>query len=490
MPPVPKRVTVEEGQLAGVPASPGSPIRVFRGVPYAAPPVGPLRWKPPQPGPFWLGVRQADTFGPSAMQANTGAFGPWTKEFIFGNATSEDCLYLNVWTGASTSRERRPVLVFIHGGGFTGGSGEVLVYDGESLAKKGLVVVTINYRLGVFGFLTHPELAKESEQGTSGNYALLDQLAALKWVQRNIAAFGGDPKRVTIAGQSAGASSVHYLLASPQAKGLFHRAIAQSGSRFGRSVPPRTPAEQDGLTWMKAKGADSLAALRTMPAAALLGGNGPYFNPVADGWFLPTAGPLGFYNDVPVLTGLNADEGSSSPTYGKLGASGWPAQARQRYGDKAETLLTLYPATTDNQASESQKASERDLGVTSMALWAQARARSVRSKSFLYYFARPIPWPQHPEFGTFHTSEVPYAFGNLRFLDRPWEAADYKLAEIMSSYWANFAAHGDPNGKGLPRWQAFSEKAPVVQRLDTAIASLPLPEKPKQEFFARLLQSR
>lgn len=490
MPLLPKSVEVEEGKLAGVPASPGSPIRVFRGVPYAAPPVAGLRWRPPQPGQTWLGVRTADTFGPSAMQADTGAFGPWTKEFIFGNTVSEDCLYLNVWTGAADPRERRPVLVFIHGGGFTGGSGEVLVYDGESLAKKGLVVVTINYRLGVFGFLVHPELTKESEHGASGNYALLDQLAALKWIQKNIAAFGGDPKRVTIAGQSAGASSVHYLLASPQAKGLFHRAIAQSGSRFGRNVPSRASAEPDGITWMKAKGADSLAALRAMPAAALLGGNGPRFNPVADGWFLPTEGTLGFASDVPVLTGFNADEGSSSNTYGKLGASDWQAQARQRYEEKADGLLALYPGTTDSQASESQKTSERDLSVVSLSLWAQSRGRSSRSKSFLYYFARPIPWPQHPEFAAFHTSEVPYVFGNLRFLDRPWEPADHKLADILSSYWANFAAKGDPNGRGLPRWNAYSDKGPNIQRLDSAITTLPLPEKPKWDFFAGLLQRR
>ncbi|MGC4043433.1 MAG: carboxylesterase family protein [Armatimonas sp.] len=488
--PLPRSFEVEGGQLSGVPASPGSPIRAFKGIPYAAPPVGPLRWKPPQPVIPWSGVRKAEKPGPSAMQADTGAFGPWTKEFIFSNEVSEDCLYLNIWTGATNPRERRPVLVFIHGGGFTGGSGEVVVYDGEALAKKGLVVVTINYRLGVFGFLVHPELTKESEHGSSGNYALLDQLAALKWVQRNIAVFGGDPKRVTIAGQSAGASSVHYLLASPQAKGVFHRAIAESGSRYGRPVPPRAPAEKDGLTWMKAKGADSLATLRAMPAAALLGGNGPYFNPVADGWFLPTEGALGFASDVPVLTGFNADEGSSSTTYGKLGAAGWSAQARQRYEGKADGLLALYPATTDSQASESQKASERDLSVVSMSLWAQSRARSSRSRSFLYYFAHPIPWPQHPEFAAFHTSEVPYVFNNLRFLDRPWEPADHKLADVMSSYWANFAAKGDPNGKGLPRWNAYSDSSPNIQRLDTAITVLPLPEKPKWDFFTGLLQRR
>jgi para-nitrobenzyl esterase len=489
-------VRTESGLLSGVAGSNPS-VRVFKGIPFAAPPVGELRWRPPQPVSSWEGVRKADHFGPSAMQANTGPFGPWTKEFIFGNEVSEDCLYLNVWTAAKTATAKQPVLVYIHGGAFTGGSGEVAVYNGEELARKGLVVVTLNYRLGIFGFFVHPELTRESDHNASGNYGLLDQVAALQWVKKNIAAFGGDPDRVTIAGQSAGAMSVHFLTASPLAKGLFQRAIAESGSGVGRgSMRTREAAEQEGLMFAHEKGADSLASLRALSAAELMApppsGNPVRLGPVVDGWFLPAdvnaIFARGQQNDVPTLTGLNADEGSASPNYGKLKADAFQTQARQRYRrERAEEFLKLYPAASDTEAAASEKASERDQGVISMALWAQNRAKTAHTNAYLYYFARAIPWPQHPEFGAFHTGEVPYVFENLKQLDRPWEPADRKLADVVSSYWVNFASQGDPNGRGLPRWPAFDAKNARFMRLDAPCAPMPLPDKPRQELFTEFL---
>lgn len=481
-------VRVESGLLAGV-SGKDNAVRVFKGVPFAAPPVGDLRWRPPQPPARWEGVRNADRFGPSAMQPDLGEFGPWTKEFLFGNEVSEDCLYLNVWTAAQSAGEKRPVLVYIHGGAFTGGSGEVAVYDGEALAKKGLAVVTINYRLGVLGFLAHPELTQESPQRASGNYGLLDQVAALQWVQRNIAAFGGDPGNVTIAGQSAGAASVHFLTASPLAKGLFHRAIAQSGSGVGRGFTrSREAAEQDGQKFAAGKGAHSLAQLRSIPAKDLITAGSPFrFGPVADGWFLPEdvtrIFAQGRQNDVPTLTGLNADEGSASPTYGKISADAFQKQAQQRYGDEAAAFLQLYPADSDARAGGEQKRSERDQSMVSMALWAANRAKTARTQAFLYFFDRAIPWPQHPEFGAFHTSEVPYVFDNLALLDRPWEAADRKAAEVISAYWVNFARQGDPNGRGLPRWPAFDAKNIRFLRLNAKPTSMPLPDKARRDFF-------
>ena len=275
-------VRIESGLVHGVT---NGNITAFKGVPFAAPPVGDLRWREPQPPADWQGVRNAGHFSAACFQAKSGAFGPWSAEFIAKNAmeggSSEDCLYLNVWTPAAEAGERRPVMVWIYGGGFTSGSGDVPVYDGAGLASKGIVMVTFNYRVGTLGFLAHPELSKESGHGASGNYALLDMLAALKWVRRNISAFGGDPGNVTIAGQSAGAFAVNYLMASPLAKGLFERAIAESGGAFSQAQP-LDPAEAAGAKL------GTLADLRAKPADAFLRPpNGYRPGPVIDGYVLP-----------------------------------------------------------------------------------------------------------------------------------------------------------------------------------------------------------
>ncbi|HEX9107959.1 MAG TPA: carboxylesterase family protein, partial [Longimicrobiales bacterium] len=460
-------VRTRSGLVAGKATSqPG--VRAYLGIPYAAAPVGDLRWRPPRPATAWSGVRAADGFAPACMQPGPAAFGPWTLEFLLRGPVSEDCLYLNVWTAAAAGgrgrTEPRPVFVWIHGGAFTGGSGDVPVYDGARLAARGLVVVTINYRLGALGFLAHPELSAESPEHACGNYGLLDQVAALRWVHDNIRAFGGDPARVTIAGQSAGAISVFLLTASPAARGLFQRAIIESGpgglaamglASARSTTRPRADAEGDGVALARALGAASIAQLRALPASAFLpsgGGSALRFGPVVDGLFL-SENPAdvfaaGRQNDVPTLTGLNADEGSAFPGYGKATAAAFRQQAQQRWGDRAARFLALYPAGSDEEAGRSQVESGRDAGSAGVTALLRERARTARTPAFAYYFDRAIPWPEHPEFGAFHTAEVPYVFGTLDVLPRPWTDADRRLSETMMSYWVNFAARGDPNGAG------------------------------------------
>jgi len=348
------QVRLDTGVLSGT-ATSDAGVRIFRGVPYAAPPVGPLRWRAPEPVTAWTGVRNATAFSAECVQNIVTERKPWTEEFMAHGATSEDCLYLNVWTAAASAAERRPVYVWLHGGGLVEGSGSIAIYDGESLARKGVVVVAVNYRLGVFGYFAHAELTKESPHHASGNYGYLDQVAALQWVQRNIAAFGGDPTRVTVGGQSAGAGSVHALAASPLAKGLLLRGVAESGSGLGRAAKPLGEAEQDGMRFAAARHADSLAALRALPSIAPPLESDPGWGAVVDGWLLPDTIDRvlarGGQNDVAMLTGLNADEGSSAPTYGKIRAEEFKKQSRDRFGSRADAFLSLYPATEDAEAS-------------------------------------------------------------------------------------------------------------------------------------------
>jgi para-nitrobenzyl esterase len=497
-----KPLHIDDGQVSGVPGNDPA-VRVYRGIPYAAPPTGDLRWRPPQPTPKWDGVRRADTFAPGCVQHVVGSRPPWTEEFMHQGRVSEDCLYLNVWTAAPRGGARRPVFVFIHGGGFSEGSGSVAVYDGEALAKKGLVVVTFNYRLGVFGFLAHPELTAESRHHASGNYGLLDQVAVLRWVRQNIAAFGGDPHNVTVAGQSAGAISVYLLTASPLATGLFHRAIVESGpgglASFGLSASgalarPLAAAESAGTAFTESIRAPSLHALRAMavddltpaPAAA---SPPPRFGPVIDGYFLPDSVPTIYaarrQNDVPVLMGFNADEASAFPGYGAMGAEGFQRMARERYGASADTFLALYPPGTDDAAGDAQKTSLRDLAAVALENLGAERARTSRANTYLYYFARGIPWPARPEFGAFHTAEVPYVFNNLTLLDRPWSAVDRQLADAVSSYWVNFATRGDPNGNGLPHWPTYRDAPRAVMRLGEVMGPREMPADDSRRAFFR-----
>jgi para-nitrobenzyl esterase len=412
----------------------------------------------------------------------------------------EDCLYLNVWSAANRGA-RRPVFVYIYGGGFNEGSGSVRIYDGEALAKKGLVVVTFNYRVGVLGFLAHADLAAESPHAASGNYGLLDQVAALRWIQSNIAAFGGDPANVTIAGQSAGAMSVYLLTASPRTRGLFHRAIVQSGpgglASFGAGstrtlAQARSVAAQAGAAWAKARGATSLAALRARPARDLLaavagGAPAPRFGPVIDGWLLTedvdSVYANGRQQDVPLLTGMNADEGSAFPGYGTATAASFRDQARARFGERSTQFLSLYPAASETDAARAQVRSARDSALVALQLLAAQRSATAKTPAYLYYFERAIPWPEHPQYGAFHTGEVPYVFANLALLKRPWTAVDRRVADVASSYWVQFATAGDPNGPHLPRWPAFTTSSPSVMVLGDTQQARTLPDDRVRRFF-------
>ena len=488
------RVQTVGGTIEGVVDETG--VRSFRGIPYAAPPVGDGRWRAPRAAAKWSGVRSARRFGAACIQRVVGERLPWSQEFMIREAIDEDCLFLNVWTAAKSSRDRRPVLVYIHGGGYQEGSGAIDVYDGSALARKGLVVVTINYRLGIPGYLAHPELTAESKAHASGNYGMLDQIEALRWVRQNIAAFGGDPARVTIAGQSAGASSVHNLTASPLAKGLFHRVIAESGSSIsGLPTPTLAEAEKSGLAFAGSKGAKSLRELRSMTWEQLMAGPAPSmrFAPIVDGWSLPQDAlatiAAGRHHDLPVLTGLNADEASSQPTYGRLSAAAFTSQLRERYGDDAAALLRLYPATTDAEASIAQKEISRDRNRVSMYLWATRRARTSRTPAWTYYFTRAIPWPSNPQFGAFHTGEVPYVFGTLNRLDRPWQEKDRQVSNTIMDYWVNFVTTGDPNGKGLAEWPTFDPEKAQTFEIGEQTGSRPVAAPDKLKFLTDYLQS-
>jgi len=446
-------------------------VRVFKGIPYAAPPVGPLRWRPPQPPKPWDGVRECTAFGPACPQP--------TRVKVAGTVgrQDEDCLTLNVWAPAEPPAEGLPVMMWIHGGGFTIGAGSMPFYDGAALARQGVVLVTINYRLGPLGFLAHPLLSKESEHGVSGNYGLLDQIAALRWIRDNIAAFGGDPHRVTIFGESAGSAAVCRLMVSPLAKGLFHRAIAQSGGAHGRNRHLREPRdklepmENVGLRLAKALGCheapDPLAALRAKspqqlldvakPAVGLFG-RGIKFGPIVDGWVLPDDPAAlwlaGKQHDVPFMAGSNADEGTLF--LGNLPVRrpvGYALTVRSMFGKDAPAVLKLFPAAT---AADVPKALNKLTTVRAFAGPARALARAmakVPSKAYLYHFTRVPPIPAAQRLGAFHGLEIAYVFGNLR-AGAPWAELDRTLAATMSACWVQFATTGDPNRDGLPAWPA------------------------------------
>lgn len=449
-------VKTNAGLVSGIRNKAGD-VHIFKGIPFAASPVDGLRWKAPQPVHSWTGIKKCDVFAASAVQQPPVPFSLWSKEFMAPmEPINEDCLYLNVWTTSIGANEKKPVIVWIHGGGFTGGSGSVPVYDGEAMAKKGVVFVTINYRLGVFGFLSHPELTAESGYNASGNYGLLDQVAALQWVKDNIAAFGGDANRVTIAGQSAGAFSICALMASPLAKGLFQRAIAESGGMFNadRTLHLKD-AEQTGVQFAAKLQAANIKELRSMSAQKILqaGGN---FSPVIDGYLLPadvySIFEGGKQNDVALLTGWNNDEGFLPPRV--LSAESFKKMVEKNYTNVSDEFLKAFPASTDEEAKASQKSLSRDeIFAWQNYTWAKLQTTTGKQKAYLYTFSRKPPG--EPDNGAFHLSEIAYALHTLAQWDRPWTNADKKLEELMNSYWVNFAATGNPNSAGLPEWPAF-----------------------------------
>ncbi len=471
-----KTAKVTGGEVEGVVRD---GVTSFKGIPFAAPPVGDLRWRSPQPLRPWTGVRKAEAFAAAPMQ---------DPRFIktLGGSTnvSEDCLYLNVWTAAKDTTEKLPVMVWIYGGAFATGSTSIPAYDGTKLAQQGVVLVSIAYRLGPFGFLAHPGLSKEAG-GASGCYGIQDQIAALRWIKQNIAQFGGDPSRVTIFGESAGGISVSILAVAPSAKGLFERAISESGGSMaplkkgdepGENIPSLRLAEKTGVEFLNRLGVKTIQAARGLSAEriqAAASGFGRFW-PVADGQTLPGDAyrlyEAGKFNDTPVLIGSNSDEGAMF-VHSALTPAAFEKHVRERYGPGAEAILKAYPHATDAQAFKSAKDLFRDSAFAWQAwTWARLQTRKGRNKAFLYYFDRRTRGS--PD-GATHAAEVVFVFRNL-FGSSLLRPEDIALSDLVSSYWVNFAKSGDPNSPGLPAWPPFDDqnmnvmwfnKDPGVQRM-------------------------
>jgi para-nitrobenzyl esterase len=465
-------VKTANGKIQGT-TSTDKAVRIFKGIPFAAPPVGDLRWKAPQPTPNWKGVKTCTAFSASPIQDKPQPFLCWSEEFIAQpEPLSEDCLYLNVWTTAPSKKAKQAVFVWIYGGGLSSGSANCAIYDGEEMAKKGVIFVSINYRVGVLGFMAHPELSKESGSNASGNYGILDQIAALKWVQKNIAAFGGDPNNVTIAGQSAGAFSVTALIGSPLAKDLFHKAIPQSGGLLANMLLSQElgKAEAVGLNFMKKASVQTIAELRKKSAEELQilskTKDAGRFGITLDGYTLPVNltehFKKGMHNQTPVLTGWVTGDGS---IFGesKMSLEDYKKEAQTKYGDKADAFLSAFPASSDDEA----KAAKQKLSLLGFAgLPAHLLAGFNTQKSYLYQFSHvPPDKPNFPNYGAFHTSEVPYVLHNLHTWNRPWQQLDKDLENILSSYWVNFAKTGNPNGANLPEWKSYDKQAGNIMLL-------------------------
>jgi para-nitrobenzyl esterase len=461
-PQVKTRTGIVEGKDDGV-------VHAFLGIPYAVPPVGDRRWKPPVPAAKWSGVRKATEFGPHCLQGNV--FG----DMVFRDSGgSEDCLTLNVWVPAKPSSAKLPVMVWIYGGGFVAGTTSEGRQDGSHLAgQHDVIVVSMNYRLGIFGFLVHPELIKESGHNAAGNYGLLDQLAALHWVHNNIAAFGGDPDNVTIFGESAGSFSVSAQMASPLAKGLFHKAIGESGAAFSRSGlsfdPVSVRAEKDTRLVTEKLGVSTLKELRAVPGDKLVeifGKPGPgafAFGPDIDGYFLPESVPAifaaGTQNNVSLLAGWNHDEGSFEIDSQKPTAESMKATAEKDFGDKAAEFLRFYPTGTPEETLRSAQdyAGDRFIALSTWD-WMEAQSKTGKEPIYRYRFdlAPPSSKPDAPKWA-YHSAEIEYVFGQLDSKTGiPWRSQDRDLSELMQKYWTNFARSGDPNGPGLPKWPVYS----------------------------------
>ena len=489
------RIKTANGVLEST-AAPKDGVRTFKGIPFAQPPVGDLRWREPLPVKNWTGTRNADQFGPRCMQRTSPGADYWFRS----NGMSEDCLCLNVWTPAKSGNERLPVLVYIFGGGFQNGDGSEPRYDGENMARQGMVAVSLNYRTNIFGFFVHPELTKESPHHAAGNYGLLDQVAALQWVQRNIAAFGGDPKHVTIAGESAGSISVSALMASPLSRNLMAGAIGESGAAIA-SLPPQplAEAEQNGIKFAASAGVNTLAALRAMTAdqiqEAAAKAQGVRFSTAMDGYFLSKSltaiFEAGEQAKVPLLQGSNTQEQSARSVLG----AGDPTPEtlanaiRRFYGDKADPVLKAYAASTTDEVYEAAAhlASARFISYGTWK-WAELQMKTGGKPVYRYLYARPRPaylgmpgepapaapaagrggnastrapsgpGAQHPPAprGASHSAEIQYAMGNLDLDKRyTWEPADYEVSKTMQAYFVNFIRTGNPNGPGLPNWPAY-----------------------------------
>jgi para-nitrobenzyl esterase len=465
-------VHVESGAIQGVVEN---GVAIYKGVPYAAPPLGSLRWGEPQAVKVWKGVRKAVAFAPACMQTGVSMPGETPP------AVSEDCLYLNIWAPVRRASKGLPVLLWIHGGGYTNGSAAMPLYWGDRLAKKGVVVVTIAYRLGPLGFLAHPELTGESAHHSSGNYGLMDQIAALAWVHKNIAAFGGDPNRVTVAGQSSGSISVSILMASPLAKGLFQRAIGESGGLFEPlQLAPKyllANAEKDGEKFATSTGAASIKELRQLPAARLTSNESGITHPVIETYLLPRSPyetfVLGQQNDVPLLLGSNAEEARAMVDVSAVTAATFESGITQSFGPLPPALMAAYTHSTDEEARTARLEFERDLRFGwDMWAWARLQATTGRSSVYSYSFQQKPPFPKdsiYAGWGASHFADLWYVFDHLGQYVWQWTAGDRRLAEEISRYWVNFAKSGDPNGAGLPQWPAFENTKGQVQHLSDPI---------------------
>jgi para-nitrobenzyl esterase len=504
-------------------------VRSFKGIPFAQPPVGDLRWREPQPVKAWTEARSADQFAPRCIQRAGGDY--WPR----GNGMSEDCLYLNVWTPAKSGSERLPVMVYIFGGGFQNGDGSEPRYDGESMARKGIVAVSINYRLNVFGFLSHPELTKESPHHASGNYGMLDQVAALHWVQTNIAAFGGDPRHIVIAGESAGSIAVSALMASPLSRNLIAGAIGESGA-LTSTLPPRPLAEteKDGVKFAESAGAADLAALRGMSAESLLehvpaGGRGAggtpvlRFAPNLDGYFLPKTVAAIFkaaqQAKVPLLAGSNSEESGAFAVLGQNEPTveNFTEAVRKLYGENADQILKVYAPKTPEEVVQAATdlASARFIAHSTWN-WTELQMETGGKPVYRYYYSRVRPkylgMPgqeasaagggggrgagqgngagggrgrgQTAPRGASHSAEIQYAMGNLDLDNRyAWDADDRKVSETMQAYFVNFIKTGNPNGAGLPAWPAYNAKS-NYSRMHIDVVSKAEPEPDRARYQA------
>ncbi len=479
-PPVTTKVEVTGGTIEGMEQD---GILTYKGIPFAAPPVGDLRWKAPAPVQPWTGIKKAAAFCNGCMQAANA----------MGNTApvSEDCLYINVWTPAKKTDEKLPVIYWVHGGGYSGGSTSTPMYDGMGFAKKGVVLVSVAYRLGPFGFLAHPELSMESGNG-SGNYGIIDMVEGLKWVKDNIANFGGDPSNVTIFGHSAGGAAISLLAATPLTKGLFHRAICMSGGSFsplmkenqagiGLGLPTLKLAESNGEQFLKDLGVADIKAARALSAediqGKLPGGmGGMKFRPVADGYAISndlySLYMAGNFNDTPVLLGHTSNEMGSFGGNQNITKADFEKQIKEQYGKEAEIILSGYPHSTDAEATKASRDLRNDNSFSwNTWTWSRLQSQKGKNRAYQYYFDYN---PKAPDAGSGHGSDVPYAFQTLGGPTAPSEE-DLKLSDMISTCWVNFAKTGDPNGQGLPEWPAFSENDQKVMVFDAAPGARPVP---------------
>ncbi|WP_263365310.1 carboxylesterase/lipase family protein [Edaphobacter bradus] len=483
----PLQVKTDKGKIEGS-FTADNQVRAFKGIPYAAPPVRELRWQPPQPAEKWKGVWLAKDFGKHCLQGVT------YPDMVFDDpGASEDCLTLNVWT-PSNPKGKLPVMVWIYGGGYVGGSTSEARQNGEFLAHRNVVVVSMNYRLGIFGFLAHPDLTAESPHHASGNYGLMDQAAAIAWVKNNISEFGGDPKNITIFGESAGSFSVSALMASPMSKDMIAKAIGESGGAFysaGLRFPTREVAEKQGAEFAEnVLHAKSISVMRRIPAEQLLNiasdreNHAPRFVPDVDGYFLPDSVPniyaAGSQAHIPLLAGWNADEGRAAVVMApvKPTAASFGEQAKKEFGDASARFLTVYGAATDEEAlrSAGDYAGDRFIAYSTWR-WMGVHVETGASPVYRYLFALGSPGDKFHlvAMGAFHSDDIEYVFGTLDSRQgAAWRPEDRKLSELIGAYWTNFARTGDPNGAGLPMWPSYNATGGwQVMHLDADSAAKP-----------------